>query len=61
MPLKLRGFSADNRGMTEEQQARVARLIGFALYNLAKGKYDAVDTLLRKAYHEATGHAWDRA
>jgi len=42
-----------------EENKEVTRLIGFALFNLHKGKYDAVETLLRKAYVALTGKGWD--
>ena len=37
-----------------------ARLIGFALYNLHKENFAAVETLLRKAYIVLTGKEWDK-
>lgn len=38
---------------------RAAHLLGFALFNLSKGKTTATETLMRKAYKELTGHEWD--
>lgn len=35
------------------------RLVGFALFNLAKGKVQAVETLLGKAYESLSGERWD--
>ena len=35
------------------------RLLGFALFNHAKGNSEATETLMRKAYKALTGREWD--
>jgi hypothetical protein len=43
--------------LVDTQEA--TRLLGFALFNLNKGKTQAAETLVRKAYVELTGREWD--
>lgn len=40
--------------------SEAVRLLGFALFNLAKGNNAAAETLMRKAYKALTGTEWDR-
>lgn len=43
--------------LVEVEEAR--RLLGYALFNLAKGNYSAADTLMLKAYKHLAGKEWD--
>jgi len=43
----------------EPDKREVSRLLGWALFNLHKGNYEAVNTLLRKAYKALNGKEWD--
>jgi hypothetical protein len=46
--------------LTELDVQRAIRLLGFALFNLAKGKTTATQTLVEKAREALGAPPWDR-
>lgn len=45
--------------LSEDDKREISSFLGFALFNLNKGKYDAAEVLIRKAYKALNGKEWD--